>query len=155
MHGLHTKGTGRPTHRAGTEIDHIIVNSKRRRRARMMRRRSAPDLRAARSVQLGGSGGTYRAGGRVARAHQEWATRTGHNRSRDRRSVRGVGVGRPSRPISPPQPPPPAHARAVEDPPKSQRVKHRPGGPPLRRCRRRGMLLDRHAHSGPVPFCEI
>ena len=26
MHGLYTKGTGRPTHRAGTEIDHIIVN---------------------------------------------------------------------------------------------------------------------------------
>lgn len=28
-------------------------------------------------------------------------------------------MGRPSRPISPPQPPPPAHARAVETPPKS------------------------------------
>ena len=54
----------------------------------------------------------------AARVHQAWATRTGHNRSRDRRSVRGVGVGRPSRPISPPQPPPPAHARAAEDPPK-------------------------------------
>ena len=103
--------------------------------------------------------------GRAAREHRGWTTRTGHNRSRGRRNAGGVGVGRPSRPTFPPQPPPPAHARAMEDQqnptgskPGPDRVKHRPGGPPLRgaggvECS--SIAAPTSTHSGLIPLSEI